>query len=98
MGTRISRSRAKPHMKVLHMITLQGLNSRFKIGTRIRFGFMTVLALILLISTVGYFNLRRADDAMDQYADTSRTSVKVTETDRDLANMRRDALVYVQTG
>jgi methyl-accepting chemotaxis protein len=59
---------------------------------------MTVLALLLVVSAVGYFGLKSSGDALDQYAHTSDNSIKVTEIDRNLAYMRRNALLYVQTG
>jgi methyl-accepting chemotaxis protein len=80
------------------MTALANLNSRFKIGTRINFGFLTVLALLLVVSAVGYFGLRSSGEELDHYAHTSDNSIKVTETDRNLAYMRRNALLYVQTG
>jgi methyl-accepting chemotaxis protein len=80
------------------MISLANLNSRFKIGTRINFGFLTVLVLLLVVSAVGYFGLDGSNRTFDQYVDTSDSSVKVLETDRNLTNMRRNAQVYVQNG
>src|SRR5262245_5064238 len=80
------------------MFNLASLNSRFKIGTRINAGFLTVLALLLVVSAVGYFGLKRSGDELDHYAHTSDNSIKVTEVDRNLAYMRRNALVYVQNG
>jgi methyl-accepting chemotaxis protein len=80
------------------MSTLASLNSRFKIGTRVNFGFLTVLALLLVVSAVGYFGLSGSDEALREYARVSDNSIKVLETDRNLTNMRRNALVYVQSG
>src|SRR5215831_379209 len=85
-------------MRALPMFNLASLNSRFKIGTRINAGFLTVLALLLVVSAVGYFGLKRSGDELDHYAHTSDNSIKVTEVDRNLAYMRRNALVYVQNG
>jgi len=80
------------------MISLASLNSRFKIGTRINFGFLTVLVLLLVVSAVGYFGLDGSNRTFDQYVNTSDSSVRVLETDRNFTNMRRDAQVYVQSG
>jgi methyl-accepting chemotaxis protein len=80
------------------MITLASLNSRFKIGTRINFGFMTVLALLLVVAAVGYFGLGGSRYALDEYVRISDNSLKVIEADRNLTNMRRNALAYVQSG
>jgi methyl-accepting chemotaxis protein len=80
------------------VINLASLNSRFKIGTRINAGFLTVLALLLVVSAVGYFGLKSSGDELDHYAHTSDNSLKVAEVDRNLAYMRRNALVYVQNG
>src|SRR5262245_57057705 len=80
------------------MNALASLNSRFKIGTRINFGFLTVLVLLLLVAAVGYFGLHSADGTFDQYVHTSGSSIKLLETDRNITNMRRNALAYVQSG
>jgi methyl-accepting chemotaxis protein len=80
------------------MISLANLNSRFKIGSRINFGFLTVLALLLVVSGVGYLGLKSLGAELDHYAHTSDNSIKVTETDRNLAYMRRNALLYLQNG
>jgi methyl-accepting chemotaxis protein len=80
------------------MISLDSINSRFKIGTRINFGFMTVLGLLLVVATFGYLGLDGSRDALNEYVRISDSSLKVMETDRNLTNMRRNALAYVQTG
>jgi methyl-accepting chemotaxis protein len=80
------------------MSVLASLNSRFKIGTRINFGFMTVLVLLLVVAAVGYLGLSGSSDALEEYVHISDNSLKVMETDRNLTNMRRNALAYVQSG
>jgi methyl-accepting chemotaxis protein len=59
------------------MISLDSINSRFKIGTRINFGFMTVLALLLVVAGVGYFGLNGSGNALHEYVRISDNSVKV---------------------
>jgi methyl-accepting chemotaxis protein len=80
------------------MSILASLNSRFKIGTRVAFGFLMVLVLLLVVSAVGYFGLDGSRDAFQQFERISDNSMKIVETDRNLAVMRRSALVYAQSG
>src|SRR5262245_14504269 len=80
------------------MINLASLNSRFKIGTRINFGFVTVLALLVTVAAVGYFGLNGSNVAVHEYERVSDGALKVVETDRNVTNMRRETLVYVQSG
>ena len=80
------------------MITLASLNSSFKIGTRINFGFLTVLVLLVAVAAVGYFGLNGSNVAVHEYERVSDGTLKVVETDRNLTNMRRNTLVYVQSG
>ena len=80
------------------MITLASLNSSFKIGTRINFGFLTVLVLLVAVAAVGYFGLNGSNVAVHEYERVSDGALKVVETDRNLTNMRRNTLVYVQSG
>jgi methyl-accepting chemotaxis protein len=80
------------------MNILASLNSRFKIGTRIAFGFLTVLVLLLVVSAVGYFGLDESRSALHEFERISDNSMKIVETDRNLAVMRRSALVYAQSG
>src|SRR5882724_7148029 len=80
------------------MMNLASLNSRFKIGTRINFGFVTVLALLVVVAAVGYSGLNGSRVAVQEYERISDNALKVVETDRNLTSMRRDTLVYVQSG
>src|SRR5215510_6183102 len=80
------------------MINLASLNSRYKIGTRINFGFVTVLTLLVAVAAVGYFGLHGSRTALQDYEQISDGALKVVETDRNLTGMRRDTLVYVQSG
>jgi len=77
---------------------MNSLNSRFKIGTRIAFGFLTVLALLLVVSVVGYLGLSGSSVALQRYAGTTDRSLKSLETDRNLTVMRRNVLLYVERG
>jgi methyl-accepting chemotaxis protein len=80
------------------MINLASLNSHFKIGTRINFGFVTVLALLVAVAAAGYFGLQASNVALQEYERVSDGALKVVETDRNVTNMRRETLVYVQSG
>ena len=80
------------------MINLASLNSRFKIGTRINFGFVTVLALLVAVAAAGYFGLNGSNVAVHEYERVSDGALKGVETDRNITNMRRETLVYVQSG
>src|SRR5215467_5729236 len=80
------------------MSILARLNSAFKIGTRINFGFLTVLALLLMIATAGYVGLVSSSDTLRQYEQTSDETLNLLGTDRTLADMRRNATLYSDNG
>jgi methyl-accepting chemotaxis protein len=80
------------------MSALANLNSRFKIGTRINFGFMTVLGLLLVVAVVGYLGLDGSLGSLNEYVRISDNTLRVLEVDRNLTNMRRNALIYAQNG
>jgi methyl-accepting chemotaxis protein len=61
------------------MISLDSINSRFKIGTRINFGFMTVLGLLLVVAVVGYFGLNGSLGALNEYVRISDNTLRVLE-------------------
>jgi methyl-accepting chemotaxis protein len=80
------------------MNALASLNARFKIGTRINVGFLIVLALLLVVAAAGYFGLSGAIATFNEYVHTSDSALRVVEVDRNLNNIRRNVLSFVQNG
>ncbi|WP_029006887.1 methyl-accepting chemotaxis protein [Azospirillum halopraeferens] len=74
------------------------LTGRFKVGTRIYFGFLMVLLLLMLVVAVGVNGLTGARSGFDRYAAVSNQSVAILEIDVTVAQMRRLALSYINSG
>jgi len=80
------------------MSLLARLNGRFKIGTRIGAGFVLILALLAAVAANGYFGLDATRSAFDLYSRVSVNSVRVTEIDSRFGSIRRNVLIYVESG
>jgi methyl-accepting chemotaxis protein len=79
------------------MFRFANLNSQHKIGVRIYAGFGIVLALLLLLATLGYFSLSSVRSTFEQYAFISRNTLQVAEVDRGLVSLRRNLREYIRT-
>ncbi|AWK86221.1 methyl-accepting chemotaxis protein [Azospirillum thermophilum] len=71
---------------------------RFKVGTRIYFGFLLILALLGLVVVVGVRALSSADAALTRYVGISDNSLRISDIDSTLAHMRRAVQNYSFTG
>ena len=74
------------------------LAGRFKVGTRIYFGFLAVLLLLVVVVAVGVRGLGAARDGFQSYAAVSNHSIQVIDIDGNVAQMRRLAYNYTITG
>ena len=75
-----------------------GLAGRFKVGTRIYFGFAVILALLILGSVSGINGLMSARSGFGTYATVSNHSLLVLGINADVAQMRRIAVNYINSG
>ncbi|KAA0678765.1 methyl-accepting chemotaxis protein [Roseomonas genomospecies 6] len=70
------------------------LAGRFKVGTRIYFGFLVVLLLLAVVVAIGVRGLGVARDGFESYASVSNHSIQVSTIDGQVAQMRRLALNF----
>ncbi len=67
---------------------------RFKVGTRVYAGFITVLILLVVIAVVGIRGLSRSAESFGTYEAVSASAVNVTLIDRQIVGLRRNVLVF----
>jgi len=75
-----------------------GVLAKLKVGTRIWVGFAAVLILLFLIVGFGVYGLSISEGGFRNYADVSENALKVVYVERDVAEMRRNVLVFAATG
>ncbi|WP_042694403.1 methyl-accepting chemotaxis protein [Azospirillum sp. B506] len=71
---------------------------RFKVGTRIQVGFLLILALLVLVAALGIRSLSTVEDGFTRYATISDGSLRLSDVDGSVSDMRRNALNYSFTG
>jgi methyl-accepting chemotaxis protein len=75
-----------------------GFITDLKIRTKVLTGFFLVLALLIAVGATGFLGLRTTSDSFDQYGRISATAVDVVGLQRDVANLRRNVIAYVDAG
>ena len=75
-----------------------GFFTNRKINTKIASGFVLVLALLVAVTATGYFGLTGIQTIFENYVTISENSARVLGVDRDFTGVRRNALVYTQSG
>ncbi|MBK1836522.1 HAMP domain-containing protein [Azospirillum sp. YIM B02556] len=71
---------------------------RFKVGTRIQVGFLLILALLVLVAALGVRSLSTVEGGFTRYASTSDNSLRVSDIDSSVADMRRNVVNYSFSG
>ncbi|WP_377808523.1 methyl-accepting chemotaxis protein [Azospirillum sp. A29] len=71
---------------------------RFKVGTRIQVGFLLILALLVSVAALGVRSLSTVEDGFSRYASISDNSIRVSEIDSAVADMRRFVVNYSFSG
>ncbi|MBP2232170.1 methyl-accepting chemotaxis protein [Azospirillum agricola] len=71
---------------------------RFKVGTRIHFGFLLILALLGLVAVFGVRALTGVEAGFNRYAAISDNSLNISELDGDVSDMRRNVVNYSFSG
>jgi len=71
---------------------------RFKVGTRIHFGFLLILALLGLVAVFGVRALSSVESGFLSYATISNNSLHVSELDGNVSDMRRNVVNYSFSG
>ncbi len=71
---------------------------RFKVGTRIYVGFLLILALLGLVAGFGVRALTDVEVGFGRYSTISTNSLRLSELDGDVSDMRRNVVNYSLTG
>jgi len=71
---------------------------RFKVGTRIHFGFLLILVLLGLVAVFGVRALTGVETGFNRYAAISDNSLHLSELDGDVSDMRRNVVNYSFSG
>ena len=74
------------------------LAGRYKVGTRIYFGFAVVLVLLAVVVAVGVAGLGTVRDAFRSYATVSSHSLQISDIDGNVAQMRRLVVNFNNSG
>jgi len=80
------------------MSALSAINGRFKIGTRIGFGFALVLILLVVLAANSWNALRGIKSEFETYDSIFSTALAVEEIAFDFSDVRRQVLIYVASG
>src|ERR1700733_1640700 len=70
------------------------LNSRMKIGVRVLGGFSLVLALLVMMSAMGYFGLTSVRTSFASYEAFSEHATQALEIDRNFIELLRNVVAY----
>jgi methyl-accepting chemotaxis protein len=71
---------------------------KFKIGTRVFSGFLLILGLLAIVAIIGYRASEQGDDGLDEYASIAENALRITTIDRNVADMRRNVLLFGENG
>lgn len=80
------------------MSAFSAINGRFKIGTRIGFGFALVLILLATLAANAWIALREVQHEFDTFETISSNALAVEDVAVDFNELRRQVLVYVASG
>ena len=71
---------------------------RFKVGTRIQVGFLLILALLALVAALGVRSLSTVEGGFTRYATISDNSLRISDVDGSVSDMRRNVVNYSFSG
>ncbi|CAO3418236.1 methyl-accepting chemotaxis protein [Azospirillum endophyticum] len=71
---------------------------RFKVGTRIQVGFLLILALLVVVAALGVRSLSTVQGGFTRYGSISDNSLRISDIDGSVSDMRRNALNYSFSG
>ncbi|WP_434616728.1 methyl-accepting chemotaxis protein [Azospirillum sp. B2RO_4] len=71
---------------------------RFKVGTRIQVGFLLILALLALVAALGVRSLSTVEGGFTRYASISDNSLRISDVDGSVSDMRRNVVNYSFSG
>ncbi|SMF65938.1 methyl-accepting chemotaxis protein [Azospirillum oryzae] len=71
---------------------------RFKVGTRIQVGFLLILALLALVAALGVRSLSTVESGFTRYASISDSSLRISDVDGSVSDMRRNVVNYSFSG
>jgi hemerythrin-like metal-binding protein len=77
---------------------LSDIAGKFKVSTRIYFGFGAVLALLAIIAIAGTISLSSSAGKVENYASVSENAIRVARIKADFLEVRRNVLRIAETG
>ncbi len=80
------------------MSALSAINGRFKIGTRIGFGFSIVLALLIAVAGMSWNSMTGIQRAFMSFDTISDNAFAIEVINADMAELRRQVLIFVSAG
>ncbi len=78
-------------------MSIDSLASRYKIGTRLYFGFGLILLLLVVLAFVGHLSLGRSADGFGEFARVGSNAQTTMALDRDVTGLRRNAYLVQDT-
>ena len=76
----------------------QSISGRFKVGTRIYFGFIVILLLLAVVAAIGIRGFSSVDQSMGLYGTISTNAERVANINREVAEMRRNVRMFGISG
>jgi methyl-accepting chemotaxis protein len=80
------------------MSALSAINGRFKIGTRIGFGFALVLILLGALATNAWLALRDTQKEFESFQSIAENAIAVEDIAADFGEIRRQVLIFLASG
>ncbi len=77
---------------------LQSALARLRIGSRITFGFVIVLSVLVAVLGFSYFALTAAKSSFGGFAGMANSAIATQQIDRDTVSLRREVMDFIRTG
>jgi methyl-accepting chemotaxis protein len=77
---------------------LQSALARLRIGSRITFGFVIVLSVLVAVLGFSYFALTAAKSSFGGFAGMANSAIATQQIDRDTISLRREVMDFIRTG
>ncbi len=75
---------------------LQSALARLRIGSRITFGFVTLLSVLVAVLGFSYFALTDARSSFGGFTDMADSAIATQQIDRDVVSLRRNVMDFVR--
>lgn len=75
---------------------LQSALARLRIGSRITFGFVIVLAILVAVLGFSYFALTAARSSLGGFTNMANSAIATQQIDRDVVSLRRNVMDFIR--